>query len=68
MRNTVKVERIKKDITQAKLAELIGASRQTIYSIEGGDYVPSVLIAMKLSFVFNVPMDEIFSLEENDWC
>ena len=40
MKNTVKVERAKKDMTQAQLAEKIGVSRQTINAIESQDYVP----------------------------
>lgn len=67
MRNSVKVERAKKDITQEKLAELVGVSRQTINSIESGKYVPSTLLAMKMSFVFQIPVNELFDLEENDW-
>jgi putative transcriptional regulator len=68
MKNSVKVERVKKEITQEKLAELVGVSRQTISLLESGKDIPSTLLAMKISFVFQVPVNEIFDLEENDWC
>jgi len=66
MKNSVKVERAKKDMTQQDLAELIGVSRQTINSIEAGKYVPSTVLALKISKVFEVRLDEIFELEEGD--
>jgi len=53
-------------MTQAQLAELIGVSRQTINAIESGKYVPSTVLALKISVVFNKPVNELFSLEEQD--
>ena len=66
MKNSVKVERAILRITQAQLAELIGVSRQTINAIESGKYVPSTLLALKMSVVFNKPVNEIFSLDDED--
>ena len=66
MKNSIKVERAKKDFTQEKLAKLVGVSRQTINSIEKGKYVPSTLLALKLAQVFEVSVNDIFSLEEGD--
>ena len=66
MKNTLKVERAIMDITQEDLAKLIGVSRQTIQSIEANRYVPSTVLALKLSDVFNKPVNEIFRLSEND--
>lgn len=66
MKNTIKVERAKKDMTQQDLAELIGVSRQTINSIEAGKYVPSTVLALKIAKVFEVRLDDIFELEEGD--
>lgn len=66
MKNTVKVERAKKDMTQQDLAELAGVSRQTINSIESGKYVPSTVLALKICKVFQVKLDEVFELEEGD--
>ncbi|MCG2418694.1 helix-turn-helix transcriptional regulator [Aequorivita sp. F47161] len=66
MKNTLKVERAILNFTQEELAEKIGVSRQTINSIETNRYVPSTLLALKLSKVFNKPVNEFFKLEEND--
>lgn len=67
MTNTIKVERAKKDLTQADLAERVGVSRQTINSIEKGRFIPSTLLALKIAQVFGEPVDNIFALEEEDW-
>jgi putative transcriptional regulator len=66
MKNTIKVERAKLNITQSELAEKIGVSRQTINSIEIGKYVPSTTLALKLSKLFKITVNEIFELEEED--
>lgn len=66
MRNTIKVERAKKDMTQQELAEKVQVSRQTINSIEAGKYVPSTVLALKIARVFGVAMEEIFELDEGD--
>ncbi|MDH5365913.1 MAG: helix-turn-helix transcriptional regulator [Cyclobacteriaceae bacterium] len=67
MKNTIKVERAKKDLTQEGLAEKINVSRQTINSIEKGKYVPSTLLAMKMAAIFEINVNDIFTLEEEDW-
>jgi putative transcriptional regulator len=67
MKNTLKVERAKHNITQAELAEKVSVSRQTINSIEIGKYVPSTLLALKIATVFNTKVDDIFTLQEEDW-
>ena len=66
MKNTVRVERAILDITQQQLAEAIGVSRNTINSIESGRYVPSTVLALKISKYFGKPTDSIFQLDEND--
>ncbi|WP_243471497.1 helix-turn-helix transcriptional regulator [Winogradskyella sp. MH6] len=66
MENTIKVERAILNLTQGDLAEKIGVSRQTINSIEANRYVPSTVLALKLSKVFNKPVNEFFKLSEND--
>ena len=66
MRNTIKVERAKKDITQAELAEVLNVSRLTIHSIETGKFNPSVMLALKMARYFNVAVEEIFILDETD--
>jgi putative transcriptional regulator len=66
MKNSLKVERAIKDITQEELAKIIGVSRQAINSIELGKYVPSTILALKLSRYFKKSVNEIFKLEEDD--
>lgn len=67
MKNTIKVERAKMNLTQGDLAEKVSVSRQTINSIEIGKYVPSTLLSLKIAKIFNTTVDQIFSLEETDW-
>lgn len=67
MRNTIKIERAKKNWTQADLAEKIGISRQAMNSIETGKFVPSTVLALKMAYVFETPVEEIFKLEDTDF-
>ena len=66
MKNTLKVERAKLDMTQQQLAERVGVSRQTINSIEAGRYVPSTVLSIKISEVFTATVNDIFKLETED--
>ena len=65
MKNSVKVERAIKNITQQELAEAVGVSRQTINFIETGRYMPSTVVALKIARYFGKHADEIFQREEN---
>jgi len=66
MENTIKVERAILSLTQDDLAKKIGVSRQTINSIEANRYVPSTVLALKLSKVFSKPVNDFFKLCEDD--
>ena len=66
MKNRLKVERAILNITQEELAEKIGVSRQTINSIETNRFVPSTVLALKLSKLFGKPVNDFFELEGND--
>jgi putative transcriptional regulator len=66
MENKIKIERAILDLTQDELAHKIGVSRQTINSIEANRYVPSTVLALKLSEVFGKPVNEFFKLSEGD--
>ncbi len=66
MKNSLRVERAIKNITQGELADLIGVSRQTINTIESNKYVPSTVLALKIARVFDKKVEEIFELEEGD--
>ena len=66
MKNKLKIERAIKDLTQEGLAKLVGVSRQTINSIEKNRYVPSTVLSLKISKIFEKNVNEIFELEEED--
>ena len=66
MKNNLRVERAIKNITQEELARNIGITRQAINSIELGKYVPSTVLALKLSRYFNKAVNDIFTLDETD--
>ena len=63
LRNIVKELRVEKDISQAKFAEMVGVTRQTIISLEKGSYVPSLLLAMRISDALESPIETIFTRE-----
>jgi putative transcriptional regulator len=62
--NTLKVQRARRDLTQEQLAELVGVTRKTINTVENGVYVPSTHLALKLSKALDVPVEELFQLNE----
>ena len=66
MKNKLRIERSKLQITQADLAAAIGVSRQSIHAIESGKYIPSTLLALKLSRYFSCKVEDLFELEETD--
>jgi putative transcriptional regulator len=67
MKNSLKVERARHNLTQAELAELIKVTRQTINAMELGKYVPSTVLSLRLAAIFQVPVEQLFQLEETDW-
>ena len=54
------------EMTQQDLAERVGVTRQTINAIELGKYSPSLEVAFRISRVFGVPLEDVFSYPEND--
>lgn len=64
--NRLKELRARDGLSQTELAKLTGSSRQTISLIERGDYLPSILIAMKIAKVFQLPVDDVFSMKEEN--
>ena len=66
MINHVKEIRVSQGMTQQELADLLKVSRQTIFSIETGKYIPSTILALKISKLFNKSVEKIFVLERND--
>ena len=66
MKNNLKEERTKKDLTQVQLAEMVNVSRQTIISIETSRYTPSVILAIKLANVLGKKVETLFEVEKSD--
>ncbi|RBQ24693.1 MAG: hypothetical protein ALMCE001_11670 [Methanocorpusculum sp. MCE] len=66
MENRIKELRAARGMTQAELAELISVSSRTIISLEKGQYNPSVLLAHKLSLVFECQIEEVFLFGKED--
>ena len=66
MKNSIKVERAKKNITQAQLADQVGVRRETIVFLEKGKYNPSLKMAYLISRVLDEKIEEIFIFEEKD--
>jgi putative transcriptional regulator len=66
VKNLLKIERAKLNLTQKGLAEMVGVSRQTINSIEADRYIPSTVLALKISDIFQKTVNEIFILEKDD--
>ena len=60
--NNVQTCRTSANLTQEDLASAVGVSRQTIIAIEKGNYVPSVLLALKIAETFNKPVEDIFTV------
>ncbi len=63
--NVHKYRKVKK-LTQEELALAVGVTRQTIISIEQGKYIASLPLALKIAKVFEVSVEEVFSLEEGE--
>jgi len=60
--NKIGTLRAAKGITQEELASEVGVARQTIIAIEKGNYVPSLLLALKLAHFFKKPIESIFTI------
>jgi putative transcriptional regulator len=63
LRNTIKTQRAKLNLTQEQLAELVMVSRKTINTIENGKFIPSTVLALQLSRALRVTVEELFQLE-----
>ena len=64
IKNRIKEYRAKHDMKQEDLAKLVGVRRETIGNLEKGKYNPSLFLAWNIVKVFNVSIEEIFTVEE----
>ncbi|WP_409022050.1 helix-turn-helix transcriptional regulator [Dellaglioa sp. P0083] len=65
MQNKVKEYRTKLELTQEQLAEKVQVSSRTIISLEKGKYKPSIMLAYRLSLLFDCQIESLFQLKEN---
>ena len=66
MENRIREFRNNIEMTQDDLAQAAGVSRQTIISLESCRYNPSIILAFKLSKVFNTTIEEIFIFDAKE--
>ena len=64
MRTRIKELRAREDLTQQGLADLVEVRRETIVFLEKGKYNPSLNLAFRIARVFNMPIEEVFQLED----
>jgi len=64
MKTRIKKYRAKYNLTQERLAEMVGVRRETIIFLEQGKYNPSLKLAHNVAKVLKTTMDEIFILED----
>lgn len=66
MKNRIEEERKKRGMTQQQLAAELGVSRQTIISLEGGRYNPSILLAHRIAQLFDAKIEDIFLFDTEE--
>ncbi len=62
----VREARKARGLTQVELAKLVGVSRQTVISIERGDYAPSVYLALRIARELGDTVERLFPLKQGD--
>jgi putative transcriptional regulator len=65
LRNTIKVQRAKLDLTQEQLADRVKVSRKTINTIENGKFIPSTVLALQLSHALGISVEGLFQLDNS---
>ncbi|WP_456409005.1 helix-turn-helix transcriptional regulator [Caldithrix abyssi] len=67
MKNKIRYYRhINNEMTQQQLAQKVNVARQTIIAIEKGNFNPSVKLALKIAHVFQIKVDDLFELDEDE--
>ncbi|KGR92288.1 XRE family transcriptional regulator [Ureibacillus massiliensis 4400831 = CIP 108448 = CCUG 49529] len=66
MKSRLKELRARDGLNQTQLAKLAKVSRQTISLIEREEFIPSLLIAVRISRIFNEPVEKVFMFEEEE--
>lgn len=66
LKNRLKVHRAMNDWTQEELGRRVNVTRKTINTIENGRFVPSTHLALKLARAFEVAVEDLFQLEDDE--
>ncbi|WP_462181321.1 helix-turn-helix transcriptional regulator [Pseudoalteromonas gelatinilytica] len=66
MQNNIAKFRKDKGLSQQELADAIAVSRKTISTVETGRFIPSVIIALKIAAHFELNVEQLFTLDDND--
>ena len=64
MKNLIKVERARRDMSQQDVADALNITRQAITAMEKNRFTPSMLMGLKIARLFNLKVEDIFILEE----
>lgn len=64
--NRIRILRAEQNMTQQDLAKKVGVSRQTIISIEKGNYTPSLVLGFEIARAFDVGIDDVFHYERKE--
>ncbi|MFG6337609.1 MAG: helix-turn-helix transcriptional regulator, partial [Lachnospiraceae bacterium] len=62
IKNRIKEYRARYDMKQEELAKLVGVRRETIGNLEKGKYNPSLVLAWNIAKVFQVTIEEVFTV------
>ena len=62
----LKSARVAKDMSQEDLAKAVGVSRQTINSIEKGDYNPTIKLCISICKVLDKTLDDLFWMPDEE--
>ena len=60
LKNNVKIVRMEKGLSQQDLADMVGVSRNTISSIETGQFSPTAKLALVICIAFEIKFEELF--------
>jgi putative transcriptional regulator len=62
LRNKLREERARRNLTQADLAAMVGVSRKTINTVENGIFIPSTDLALRLARALRTSVEALFQL------
>lgn len=64
LRNRLREERARRNLTQADLATMVEVSRKTINTVENGVFIPSTVLALRLARALGTSVEKLFQLPD----